>query len=156
MGNKFTITFIVLLLVAGVAFTLLHADDSSVDTEGRVIVMTPDGIHYFRVAIADNDQERSTGLMFVEKMDNDAGMLFVFEEENIRTFWMKNTKITLDMIFINSNGEIVSIQKNAQPCTSDQCKMYSSVSPATYVLEINGGLANKKNINVGDTVHIDS
>lgn len=155
MGTKFTITFVVILLVAGIAFALLHSNDSSFDTESTVMVVTPDGTQHFRVAIADNDQERSTGLMFVERMDDDSGMLFIFEEESIRTFWMKNTKIALDMIFIDSDGKIVSIQKKAQPCASDPCAVYPSAGPAMYVLEINGGLADKKNINAGDTVLID-
>ena len=144
------------LLVAGIAFALLHTYASEVDAESTAIVMTPDGVHHFRVAVADTDQERATGLMWVKKMEDESGMLFVFEEERIQTFWMKNTKIPLDMIFIDSQGTIVSIQKNAQPCTSDPCQSYPSTSPVRYILEINGGLADEKNINVKDQVQIES
>ena len=69
----------------------------------------------FAVEIADDDEERARGLMFRESMADDHGMLFVFDEDAPQSFWMKNTFIPLDMVFIREDGEVASIAKNAQP-----------------------------------------
>ena len=101
--------------------------------------------------IADNNKERTEGLMFREKLKENGGMLFVFEDEKYQTFWMKNTLIPLDMIFINKNFEIVDI-KNAQLCIEEPCALYKSSKPAKYVLEVNGGFTAKNNVNIGNKI----
>lgn len=149
-----SVILIILIAGAGLSFVLLHPFSRSIKTTDDVIIRTAMGTHRFRVAIADDDHERAAGLMQVNHIDDDEGMLFVFDDENVRTFWMKNTIIPLDMIFIDSGFRIVSIQKNAVPCTAGPCPTYPSVLPVMYVLEINGGLADEKNINAGDVVAI--
>ena len=99
------------------------------------------------IQIADNDFDRELGLMFRKSMEENQGMLFIFPQETIQNFWMRNTFIPLDMIYINSKDEIVTI-RNADKTLSDQT--YSSTAPAQYVLEVNLGFANKFNIKVGD------
>ncbi len=103
----------------------------------------------FRVELARSEPEREKGLMYRERMDADAGMLFVFERPAPLTFWMKNTFIPLDMIFIGADRHIVGIVENAEPRTLS-ARRVDGVSE--YVLEINGGLSAKLGIHAGDAV----
>jgi len=105
--------------------------------------------------IADDNEERIKGLTFRERLNDDEGVLFVFENEEYQTFWMKNTLIPLDMIFIDEELKIVDI-KNAIPCTNDPCQLYKSEAPAKYVLEVNGNFTKKNNIMPGNKVKIQS
>ena len=89
------------------------------------------------IEIADTDFDIQTGLMYRNSMENNQGMLFVFDDETERFFYMKNTKIPLDLIYINANSKIVSFQKNAKPF--DESSLPSNAS-AKYVLEVNAGL----------------
>lgn len=106
----------------------------------------------FEVEIADTKQERERGLMNRENLAIQKGMLFIYKKEDIYSFWMKNTKMPLDIIWINENFEVVSIFPNAQPCETENCELIRPLKKAKYVLEINGGLAAKKGIEVHDFV----
>lgn len=86
--------------------------------------------------IAENPKQRQTGLMFRESLCDSCGMLFVFEEEGTYSFWMKNTLIPLDMIFIDKDMVIVDIM-HALPCTEDPCMKYTPTEKVLYVLEVN-------------------
>jgi len=101
------------------------------------------------VEIADNSEERSEGLMF--KDDLEGGMLFVFEEPGIYSFWMKDTLIPLDIMWIDQ-GRIVFIQEDVQPCYLDICPSYTSDIESNYVLELNSGDVDRLGIEVGDGV----
>lgn len=90
--------------------------------------------------IADTPASRQRGLMEVELLPQGSGMLFVFETDDTHSFWMKNTLIPLDMIWIDTDGKIVDIQ-TAIPCTADPCQSYIPMWPARYVLEINAWLS---------------
>ncbi len=105
------------------------------------------------VEIADDKQERTKGLMLRTELDENSGMLFVFDEENYQTFWMKNTLIPLDMVFIGKDMKIVGI-KNAVPCKQDPCTLYKSARPAKYVLEVNGNFTSRNSIIVGNKAEI--
>ena len=105
----------------------------------------------FKVEIADNAQSRALGLMFREHLDEDKGMLFIFDDEAERYFWMKNTKMPLGMIFMDKDGIILNIV-TAEPCKEDPCQSYASEDKAKYVLEINAG--ESKNIGVGEKAEI--
>jgi uncharacterized membrane protein (UPF0127 family) len=109
----------------------------------------------FSIEIADNDASREHGLMDRTQMDADHGMLFVFDDDTPRAFWMKNTRIPLDMLFFDADRHLVSAQHNVPPCTADPCPAYSSGAPARYVLELNGGQAGKLGLSSGDemTIH---
>lgn len=101
------------------------------------------------IEIADNEYETQTGLMYRTSMQSNQGMLFIFENSEKRFFYMKNTKIPLDLIFADEHKKIVSFQKNAKPY--NESSLPSNV-PAKYVLEINAGLVEKWNIQVGDSL----
>jgi len=101
--------------------------------------------------VADDEDEMMRGLMFRNHLPSNAGMLFVFDNEEPRTFWMKNTLIPLDMIFVDSSFKIVDILENVPPCDQgNECPLYPSDRPAQYVLEVNGGFVEENGIKVGD------
>ncbi len=106
------------------------------------------------VEIADNEQERATGLMHRTSLPENQGMLFVFDSSYPYAFWMKNTLIPLDMIFINSENKIIDIV-TAPPCGADPCPTYSPREPARSVLEVNAGFSRNNNISRGDIVQIE-
>lgn len=108
----------------------------------------------FKVEVVKTPQERAQGLMNRESLEKNTGMLFIFESENIYPFWMKNTLIPLDIIWIDSNKKIVHIGSNVPPCKSDPCPSYNPNKAAIYVLEINTGLSNKQGFKEGDEVKI--
>lgn len=97
--------------------------------------------HEVRAEVADDDRERMRGLMFRSRMDDDQGMVFVFDRELPLSFWMKNTLIPLDMLYFDSRGRLVSIQHDVPPCRTAMCPSYPSDGPARYVLELNAGRA---------------
>lgn len=102
----------------------------------------------FDVEVVTTPEDQAKGLMFRENLDNDEGMLFIFKNSDDRTFWMKNTLIPLDIIFIN-DSKIQSIHY-ATPCLSDDCPVYPGFGDM--VLEINGNLTKKLGIRKGDSV----
>ncbi|NRD21106.1 DUF192 domain-containing protein [Winogradskyella eckloniae] len=101
------------------------------------------------IEIADNDYETQTGLMYRTQLKTNHGMLFIFPDVEFRSFYMKNTKIPLDIIYIDESLSIVSFQKNAKPF--DETSLPSE-APAKYVLEINGGLSDEWQLSVGDKI----
>lgn len=101
------------------------------------------------IEIADDEYQTQTGLMYRKSMLDSRGMLFIFEDEAPRSFYMKNTEFGLDIIYINKAQEVVSIQKNAKPL--DQSSLPSN-KPATYVLEVNAGLSDQWGLEPGDRI----
>lgn len=101
------------------------------------------------VELADTPEERNLGLMYRKSMAENQGMLFLFPEEEFRSFYMKNTEIPLDIIYLDKDKKIVSIAKNAKPF--DETSLPSE-APAMYVLEINGGLSDKWQLEKGDEI----
>ena len=104
----------------------------------------------FKVELAVTKSEREKGLMFRGYLAKDSGMLFIYKYKGIYPFWMKNTKIPLDMIWINRKKQIVFIKKNASPCSQDKCMLVYPDKPAKYVLEINSGSAGKIGLKLGE------
>lgn len=98
--------------------------------------------------LAFTDETRATGLMNRESLDEDAGMLFLFQEMDLHSFWMKNTLIPLDLLWLNERKEVVYMV-TAPPCETDPCASYSPLQKAKYVLEVNAGFAKKHGITLG-------
>jgi len=107
------------------------------------------GVHVFAVEIADTEAQRERGLMFRKKLPEGQGMLFDFHQEQPVSFWMKNTYIPLDMIFIRGDGRILRIEENATPQSE---WLIPSGGPVLAVLEVIGGTARKLGIAPGDRV----
>lgn len=104
----------------------------------------------FQVELADTAAEREQGLMNRQELAPDAGMLFIFPQEDFYNFWMKDTLMPLDIIWLDENKKIVAINKNAPPCQTNNCPQYSPEAPALYVLEVNAGTAERLNLKKGD------
>ena len=111
--------------------------------------------HRFYVELATTPDVRARGLMFREHLDADKGMLFIFDEEKVSPFWMKNTYIPLDIIWLDKNRKVVFISKNTQPWTQEPGPAINPRKKAKYVLEICGGTADKIGLAVGDEVILD-
>jgi uncharacterized membrane protein (UPF0127 family) len=115
------------------------------------VVLRPEGQPEVRVRVelARTGQELSRGLMYRESLDADAGMLFLYQEEGILVFWMKNTLIPLDMIFIGADLTVAGVVENAEPQTET---LRQVGKPSQYVLEVNGGFAAAHGITAGTPV----
>lgn len=106
-------------------------------------------IKTIQIEIADNDAERTQGLMWRQYMPENDGMLFIFDKQEPLRFWMKNTYIPLDMVFADKSGKIVNIYPEAAPFSEASIQ---SGEPAKYVVEVNGGFCASYGINVGDKI----
>lgn len=105
----------------------------------------------FDVEVADDQAERSRGLMFRDALGPGRGMLFIHAEETPQAYWMKNTKIALDILYFDAARRLVSIQRNVPPCSAgDRCPPYPSEGPALYVLELDAGTTDKLGTRPGD------
>ena len=108
-----------------------------------------DFISAIDVELAQDESKRQLGLMYRDKLAENQGMLFVFEGDETRAFWMKNTVLSLDMIFVNSKDEIVTIHKNTTPYSEQS---YASTKPAQFVVEVNAGYTDRHKISIGDHI----
>lgn len=166
--NWLAIGVIAVMIVALIALLTRHpnqgAPPSSLTTDGTPTAITyefhkegelrffganQDLLATIDIEIAQDELERETGLMYREKMAENQGMLFVFDDSDVRSFWMKNTLISLDMIFVNEKDEIITIRKHTTPLSEQS---YVSTGPAKYVIEVNAGFTDKHQITVGDRI----
>jgi len=152
--------YVVLVLLC---FSITSCKDKTINTvvstqeirfkkEGNLTILkdsTKTEIKRLDIEIAETEYETQTGLMYRNSMLENQGMLFIFKDEQPRSFYMKNTRIALDIIYINADKKIVSFQENAKPL--NETSLPSNL-PAKYVLEINAGLVNSWTIEVGDVI----
>jgi len=117
--------------------------------------LAPDGTRV-RLELALSDRERALGLMFRDTLPPDQGMLFIFDKDGVYPFWMKNTIIPLDMIWLDSNGGVVFVRSGVPPCHSDPCPSYSPTMAARAVLEVNAGVAAKHHIAAGKSLRFEN
>jgi len=112
-------------------------------------IASKSGVHVFSVEIADNDAERAKGLMYRKELPEGQGMLFDFHREQEVSFWMQNTYVPLDMVFIRADGRILRIAENTEPLST---KLIPSGGAVRAVLEVIGGTTRKLGIAPGDRV----
>jgi len=136
---RFVLT--ILIITAG---TACSASGPSVEIGGQ----------NFSVEIADTRQKQNLGLMFRDEMPADHGMLFIFTNESPRSFWMKNTRIPLDIMYFDKDFVMVSVSLDTPPCRIARCPVYPSIVPAMYVLELNAGMALKWGLKIGDRMTV--
>jgi uncharacterized protein len=113
----------------------------------------PDRTHV-RAEVAATEAEREQGLMFRTSMAELDGMIFVFDAPGMHAFWMKNTLIPLDMLWLDSTGKVVSVAESVPPCKTADCPTYPPRVAASFVLELNAGFAKKHQVRVGDTLTV--
>lgn len=104
-----------------------------------------------QLEVADTAAERELGLMGRTDLDDHSGMLFVFDEPQVSRFWMKNTLIPLDILFLDATGRVVDLQ-TMDLCVADPCPIYSSSLPSLYALEIPAGKAREWGVTIGDVL----
>jgi len=109
----------------------------------------------FNVELATRPKEQALGLMFRDSMAADHGMLFIFPSSTTRQFWMRNTRIPLDILYFDEELRLVNVARGAKPCHTRQCPTYSSTGPARYVLELNAGKADELELEPGDILVLD-
>ena len=139
-----------MVLLASIAvFQPVTAQPQPTLPQSDLVIQTTKGPQRFRVELADNDQSRARGMMFRASMAPDTGMLFDFKQEQMASFWMRNTLLPLDMLFIKADGTILNIHQRAIP--HDETGINSD-GPVRAVLEVNGGTASRLGIRAGDQV----
>ena len=169
-GKRTTIAIVgtVFLILVLVAVLTLRPGGTSVSTykprtetspptaymfkkQGELRFLTPkqDFIAGIDIELAQDESQRQLGLMYRDTLAENQGMLFLFDNEEVRAFWMKNTILSLDMIFVNARNEIVTIHKYTTPYAEET---YVSTKPAKYVLEVGAGYTDKRKISVGDRI----
>ena len=138
--NLIVFLFAIILFYPNFSFALF-------ERKGQVEIVTTDGkLQKFNVEFARSEAEKATGLMFRERLADDEGMLFMWNTSSLRQFWMRNTLIDLDILFIDSDYRVVHIEESAQ---KGSLRIISSLLPVQYVLEINAGQSQLRKITPG-------
>ncbi len=143
------ITLVSLLCVAAVG--CFGGGVETDETEELLPVTLPNGTKFF-VEVADTDQLREQGLMHRDHLASDRGMLFVFEREQIWAFWMKNTLIPLDVVWLDAEGRIVDVAEGMQPCETTPCPLYHPDHVSSFALEIAAGRYAEEGLQPGMTL----
>ena len=139
-----------LSLVAFIIFALFAAAVPAREAGQQTLeIATKSGVHVFAVEVVDNDADRAKGLMYRKELPEGRGMLFDFHREQEVSFWMQNTYIPLDMVFIRGDGRILRIAENTEPLST---RLIPSGGPVRAVLEVIAGTAQKLGIAPGDRV----
>ncbi|WPP52379.1 DUF192 domain-containing protein [Catalinimonas niigatensis] len=128
------------------------AEEPNFVKEGELFFLgndTSDTLASIAIEVADDNEQRSQGLMYRTSMPDSTGMLFIFERAQAQNFWMKNTKIPLDIMYVDTDSTIFMIYKSVMPYSE---KSIPSVDDALYVVEVNGGFSNRYNIEEGDRI----
>ncbi|MEP9373243.1 DUF192 domain-containing protein [Mesorhizobium sp. KR1-2] len=154
MARRFWFAGAALAAVFGIVAYLVLLQPSVADGQAMLlptdpaplVAVTGSGEHAFSIEIADNDAERSAGLMFRQHMASDHGMLFVFDETRPVGFWMKNTPMPLDLVFIGQDGRVKAVRRG-EPFSE---ALIAPDGPVRFVLELKAGMAEKAGIKDGD------
>ena len=143
--------FIIKKSVSNKSIPKIERTEPSFEPEGELsfINSVGDTIETIDIEIADNENERMQGLMFRSNMGFDRGMLFIFDYEEEQSFWMKNTKMSLDILYVNSQLEIVTIYRHTQPYSKNPIP---SFKPALYVVEVSAGYCDRFSVTEGDRI----
>jgi len=145
-----TFTFLTTLIIIFLIFIFISFSNNNQKNSPFTQLTINNQIIYLEIPITP--LEFSRGLMNRDNLDKNSGMFFIFKDNKLRSFWMKNTLIPLDLIFIDSDYKIIDIKHDFKPCKSDPCESYTSSIPAMYVLEINSGLAKEFNIKISQKI----
>jgi uncharacterized membrane protein (UPF0127 family) len=143
------------LVAAAIAALSLMTTALSACAQGpRIEIVGPDGARraVVSVEVASRPATREYGLMFRKQMDENAGMIFVFNAPKHQTFWMKNTILSLDMIFADSSGKIIGVVRRAEPFSEN---IDAVDGDSQYVLEVNGGFCERHGVKAGDVLHFE-
>ncbi len=151
---------LIVFLVGGLGYVgaLFIPNNTNVTTDNKVSFKKEGELYFIKegvkskkidIEIAENNEEHEKGLMYRAYLPDSTGMLFIFENESLRNFWMKNTIIPLDIIYLDSNKKIISIAENTTPYSEEGIP---SLGVAKYVVEVNAGFTKRNNIQKGDEI----
>jgi uncharacterized membrane protein (UPF0127 family) len=141
--------FLFLFLIIGMCTSIFSQEEKD-----YAFVTLPGGTR-IKAEIVDTPEERAQGLMYRDKVEENEGMLFIFEELGFYSFWMKNMKIPIDIIWLSPEGKVVYIAAKIPPCTKDPCPSYQPYQKAQYVLELAAGKAERENLKIGSALKIE-
>jgi len=142
------------MLAAILLQVLPAAAASSVSTQPAAAkAIFPDG-HEFRLELARTPQQRALGYMYRSRVAPDEGMLFLFDQSDFHSIWMKNCLVALDVVWLSDDLRVVHLERSVPPCKADPCPGYPPMSKARYFLEVAAGMTKKAHLNVGDPVKI--
>jgi uncharacterized protein len=146
------LSFLLFLVIPNISSNDKRGEDYMFKKDGELIFLDSlDNVKAkIEVEIADTEYRRQLGLMVRTEMETNQGMLFIFPDEIFRSFWMRNTHLSLDMIFVNSQKQIVTIHKNTTPLAETS---YPSTAPAQFVVEVLAGFTDTHGIQEGDKIH---
>ena len=148
---SFVIVLVYLFILEGISNG--YYENVDLKHQGNIVVKIKD--NPFLMAIAKTSEERMLGLMYKERLDSNKGMIFIYNKEKKHSFWMKNTLIPLDIIWLNKSKHVVYISKNTQPCKQNDCLSIKPDRRAIYVLEINANITDKLGLSIGDLIEFD-
>jgi uncharacterized membrane protein (UPF0127 family) len=151
---RWTLVFVILLVLCS---SSAHLSEATGLGNAVVTFTTDKGQVQVSAEVAETPSEQEQGLMFRTVLAQDAGMLFMFDQDQLLNFWMMNTSIPLDGIFISSQLQVVSVVENLKPCPPSNCEnpeLFSSGAPAMYALEVNAGFSGKNGVRPGTEVSI--
>jgi uncharacterized membrane protein (UPF0127 family) len=143
------LSFLLFLLIIGLSSSIYAQEDKD-----YAFVTLPGGTR-IKAEIVDTPEERAQGLMYSDKVEENEGMLFIFEGLGFYSFWMKNMEIPIDIIWLSPEGKIVYIAAQAPPCTKEPCPSYQPFQKAQYVLELAAGKAERENLKIGSALKIE-
>lgn len=149
MAGRFVVMYVVWLFAAALPSGIEMRAALLASVNSPLISVTyPDGTR-IQVELADTNEKRARGLMFRERLASDRGMLFVFSEPGLWAFWMKNTRIPLDIVWLDHKKTIVDVVENIPECVGDPCLQYQPSQDASYALEIPAGSVKRQKLAKG-------
>lgn len=140
--KKILMFFIIFLISSG--FFVLYQPNQKLCFDDKCI----------EIEIMDTPEKRALGLMYRQRLSEEQGMLFIFDEPREVSFWMKNVQFSIDMIFVNENNTIIHIEKSVPPCYKEPCQKYPSQNKVKYVIEVISGFSDKYNLTNGQSIEI--
>ncbi len=160
MIMRITTVFVICLALIGVPACKAPAETKAAASleenfeRGLLLIEADDGDQLeFDIYLAVDYEQQRRGLMFVRQLPERSGMLFVYDEDDVHWMWMKNTYISLDLVFIRGDGTVASVIRDAQPLS---LQILSSTEPVSYVLELNAGVTRRYNIGRGSKISWES
>lgn len=151
-NNRNLLYVMLFILIVSTFFFLNYKKNKSYIYEDTIQIKLKEDlvVNFF---IADEAFERYHGLSILDRLEDDQGMLFIFDESGVYPFWMKDMKFSIDIIWLDENNRVVFVKENAKP--SDYPESYNSNIEALYVLEFNSGFILNNNIKIGDVLNIE-
>jgi uncharacterized membrane protein (UPF0127 family) len=149
-SNKYKFFFLAVFVVLAITFVIVFI----LPTFNKQPTACFNDNYCVNIEIKDTYEEREVGLMYRENLNENQGMLFVFEQPSRYTFWMKNMLIYIDIIYLDSNITIVDIFQKVPPCVEEPCELYTPSSEALYVIETKSGFSERHQLKIGQSVEI--